>query len=63
MDKFDQFLVDSFHDGIYQRELRLSVEELQYVKAKYPHSIIKNMSSSSKDEKQWYHIHLTNESK
>jgi hypothetical protein len=57
---FEEFLNESFRDGISCRELRLSAEELAYVKVKYPLATIKGLPSDvSADGKSWYEVSLS----
>jgi hypothetical protein len=57
---FEEFLNESFRDGISCRELRLSAEELAYVKVKYPlATIIESPSDVSPDGKSWYEVALS----
>ncbi|MDF2857568.1 MAG: hypothetical protein K0Q87_3419 [Neobacillus sp.] len=59
-DTFEEFLNESFRDGISCRELRLSTEELAYVKVKYPLATIKGLPSDvSADGKSWYEVALS----
>jgi hypothetical protein len=59
-DTFEDFLIESFRDGVSRRELRLSAEELAYVKVKYPLATIEDLSSDvSKDGKSWYEVVLS----
>ncbi|OLS41288.1 hypothetical protein [Bacillus sp. MRMR6] len=58
--KFEDFLQESFEDGIKLRELRLSSEELLYVKEKFPGAVIKSASTQEDlDRKAWYEINLS----
>lgn len=58
-ERFKQFLLDSFGDGVYVRELRLSHEELGYVKTIFPNAEVHICpDSESADGKQWYNVHL-----
>jgi len=57
--EFHRFLQDSFRDDTYSRELRLSPDELEYVKKVYPRAEIREMDSwVYEDGKRWYQIHL-----
>ena len=58
-DTFEEFLLESFGDGISCRELRLSAEELAYVKVKYPSATISLLSDTSADGKSWFEINLS----
>ncbi|WP_342433694.1 hypothetical protein [Neobacillus sp. FSL H8-0543] len=59
-DTFEEFLLESFRDGISCRELRLSADELAYVKVKYPRAMIKNLLSDvCADGKSWFEITLS----
>jgi hypothetical protein len=60
MEKFKEFLQESFGDGILFRELRLSNEELAYVKEKFPRArITKSHANEQLDGKAWYEISLS----
>lgn len=51
---------DSFSNGISLRELRLSSEELTYVKQKFPGAAINRISTDEDlDEKAWYEVNLS----
>lgn len=55
----DKFLEDSFQDGIYRRELRLSQREVEYVKRKYPSASIKKCKAAEcSDGKIWWDVNL-----
>lgn len=59
MKSFEKFLSDSFGDGIYYRELRLSSEEIEYLKKKFPKATIKRCEAAeSADDKEWWEINL-----
>lgn len=56
MEKFKDFLGDSFKETLC-RELRLSNTEIEYLKSRYPNTIIERLSKEeSQDEKHWYLI-------
>jgi hypothetical protein len=58
--KFEEFLQESFEDGITQRELRLSLGELSYVQEKFPGAAIVQVSAEEDlDGKAWYEINLS----
>lgn len=58
--KLEDFLWDSFEkDGVRVRELRLSDEELDYIKKKWPKATFKkNMAEGNTDTKSWYEVRL-----
>jgi hypothetical protein len=56
---FEEFLQESFEDGITLRELRLSLGELGYVKEKFPGAAIVQVSTEDLDGKAWYEINLS----
>ncbi|MBM7552054.1 hypothetical protein [Thalassobacillus pellis] len=59
MERFNIFLEESFSDGVYFRELRLSPEELDFVKKKFPKAKIEgNPKVSGNDQKAWYEVHI-----
>ncbi|WP_077623705.1 hypothetical protein [Sediminibacillus massiliensis] len=58
-ERLERFLMDSFGDGIYFRELRLSPEEAEYVQKRYPKAKLKKAQFGREpDEKNWYEIYL-----
>lgn len=57
---FEDFLSRSFGEGVYSREIRLSSEELEYVRKKYPHASLKKCLGEATDNgKGWYEVNLT----
>lgn len=54
---FEDFLWESFCEGQAMRELRLSDEELQYLKARYPVSSCAPRGQGQ-DGKSWYLVTL-----
>lgn len=58
-EQFEKFIDESFSKDVYVRELRLSKQEVQYVKAKFPKANVKPFSTEkSIDGKSWYTIQL-----
>ncbi len=56
-DQFENFLRDSFGNGVVVRELRLSDVEVEYMKANYPMaSLRKTGEQESTDGRYWYEI-------
>lgn len=56
---FEQFLSDSFRDGVAVRELRLSHEEVQYIKNSYPKAKINPcVQQDDAADRRWYEICL-----
>lgn len=56
---FDEFLSESFANDQVVRELRLSQEELMYVKKKYPNASFKVVSTEEAvNGKVWYEVNL-----
>lgn len=56
---FDQFLTRSFSEGVYERELRLSPEELVFAKGKFPTATFrKSVTRNYKDQREWYKVTL-----
>ena len=56
---FEEFLLKSFGDGVYSRELRLSKEEARVVLGKFPQATVKkHTQAEGSDGKCWYEIHL-----
>lgn len=57
--KFQEFLLDSFKEGIFSRELRLSNEELAYAKRMFPKAVFnKCFSTQENNGKSWYLVEL-----
>lgn len=57
--RFEDFLVDSFGDGVMVRELRLSNVEVEYVLKKYPQASLKKaLTPEYSDGKHWYEVSL-----
>ncbi|MDW7672901.1 MAG: hypothetical protein SCK28_00040 [Bacillota bacterium] len=57
--KFEEFLSESFFDGLKHRELRLSDEEVKYIQREYPKSILKRIQTNQYlDGKTWYNVKL-----
>jgi hypothetical protein len=55
----EEFLVQSFGEGIFSRELRLSKEEAGFVQKKYPMAKLKkHTATEAPDGKCWYEIQL-----
>lgn len=54
---FEDFLRESFCDGQANRELRLSEDELQYLKTRYPVSSCASKGQEL-DGKSWYLVTL-----
>lgn len=61
---FEDFLYESFSDGIYSRELRLSDSEVNFMKEKFPNMKIetladpKNRSLQEDENKKWYKVSI-----
>jgi hypothetical protein len=61
---FEQFVRESFSEGRAHRELRLTLEEVDYLRKKYSNIIIKKISLKDKNEviceqldyKIWYDV-------
>jgi aspartate racemase len=57
---FDRFLSDSFAHDVYERELRLSEEEVAYTKKRFPKARINPLSTEmDSDGKRWYEVCLS----
>lgn len=58
--KLDEFLLDSFRDGACVRELRLTNEELKYVRLKFPKSKVKKIPETADrtPSKKWYEVRI-----
>jgi len=48
---------EAFSDGVLERELRLSDEEVNLLQKSYPHIIIEPMDEAS-ESKKWYRINI-----
>lgn len=57
VEKFKDFLEESFGDGVTIRELRLSSEETEYIKRVYPRASF-NQLKENPDGKAWYKVTL-----
>lgn len=56
---FEQFLFDSFKDGVAIREMRLSHDEVQFIQNSYPKaSIIPSVQPNQGSDRRWYEICL-----
>lgn len=59
VEKFEEFLSESFGDGVHIRELRLSNEETEYIKKTYPMAVFnKSLQKETSDGKNWYKVTL-----
>ncbi|MDD2482006.1 MAG: hypothetical protein PHC44_03665 [Lutispora sp.] len=57
--EFQSFLQECFKDERRNIELRLSNEEIEYAKEKYPKAVFKKMSTGICDDgKTWYVVTL-----
>ncbi|WP_066502215.1 hypothetical protein [Abyssisolibacter fermentans] len=55
--KFEEFILDSFSNDIMNRELRLSLEEKEYLEKMYSRVIIEEMDEyKSGEKKEWYKV-------
>jgi len=53
------FLKESFRDGVTYRELRLSTEEIDYLRKLFPKAEIKEMRNMKcSDEKVWVEVKI-----
>ncbi|MBP2078896.1 hypothetical protein [Oceanobacillus polygoni] len=59
---FESFIKDSFKNGTYLRELRLSESEVEYVKTTFPNASISVISKTETNlsVKKWYEVNLKN---
>lgn len=57
VEKFKDFLEESFGEGVNIRELRLSNEETEYIKRVYPRASFNPLKRNS-DGKSWYKVTL-----
>ena len=56
---FEEFIYESFEGcECYQRELRLSDIEREYLANKYPNATIVKLTDQSSSDKQWYDVRL-----
>ncbi|MUV39296.1 hypothetical protein JNUCC1_03172 [Lentibacillus sp. JNUCC-1] len=60
MDKhsLNDFLFDSFYNGAPRRELRLSEEEIHYIRKRFPKIKCTPIQDAIHSDKQWYTISL-----
>ena len=55
----ETFLSESFEDGVCYRELRLSDDEVEYIKENYPRISLKKESINvESDGKSWFKVRL-----
>lgn len=61
VEKFEEFLQESFEGGIVFRELRLSTEEISYLREEYPKFDLNEMTDTEcSDGKVWMEVRLPN---
>lgn len=59
VEKFNKFLSESFEEGLSCRELRLSEEEMEYIKKIYPRVSFKKIASKEhSDRRVWFEVKL-----
>ncbi|TGB02858.1 hypothetical protein [Halobacillus salinus] len=58
---FQQFLLESFRDGVYKRELRLSKQEVEMIRQYYPSASV--VETGKQKQKAWYEVRLIAKSK
>lgn len=59
VEEFEFFLWECFKEGAHLKELRLSDEEAEYLKDKYPSAVLSKMSDCEcSDGKVWYKVAL-----
>ncbi|MBA2174982.1 hypothetical protein H0266_08765 [Halobacillus locisalis] len=51
-----QFLSESFYEGVYHRELRLSAKEVELLRQLYPSASVRKVSNHT--VKAWYDVCL-----
>ncbi|WAM34193.1 hypothetical protein [Caldicellulosiruptor morganii] len=57
--KFEEFFTNSFRDGKVVRELRLSSDEVEYIKKRYPNVTVSKLSGfENNKDKNWYTVKL-----
>jgi len=55
--KFEYFLAESFREGNMLRELRLSDQEIEHLKKKYPRAILNKIATQDNSEDRvWYEV-------
>ncbi|MCA0971293.1 hypothetical protein LCM20_11865 [Halobacillus litoralis] len=54
--KFQQFLIESFRDGVCKRELRLSSKEAEWLRLYYPQASL--VKTGTQQQKTWYEVRL-----
>lgn len=61
---FKEFLFESFREGIYYRELRLSEDELDTLRSTFPTArITKTTEVNDLHDKAWYEVNLLSANK
>jgi hypothetical protein len=59
IEPFEQFISESFPEGVTSRELRLSMDEAGYLKKKFPNAVLEEFSPGHyADGKVWFHVRL-----
>lgn len=57
MTQFEYFLAESFKEGNMLRELRLSDQEIEHLKAKYPRAMLNKMATQDNSgDRVWYEV-------
>lgn len=57
---FECFLTDSFKEGNLFRELRLSAQEIEYIKKKYPRATMtKIVVPDHLSDRDWYEVRFS----
>jgi hypothetical protein len=57
MAKFESFLAESFQEGNMSRELRLSDQEIEHLKKKYPRAMLNKVTvQDHSDDRVWYEV-------
>ncbi len=61
VERFEEFLSESFSEEIRSREVRLSTEQIEYMKKIYPGATVQEMvDNECGDGKFWFEVKLMN---
>lgn len=58
VESITDFITNSFTNGRVIRELRLTEDELSYIKKAYPFAQIERLPSDTSSQKNWYRINI-----
>ena len=58
-DQLEQFITESFPEGVTRRELRLSTQEMAYLRERFPRTQFKAFTGNEyTDNKTWFEVQL-----